>query len=176
MDYYQEKGAAPSVQTLRMDTQVLKSLIFCSTILGMKYLVSVMATMVPNRLAGEFTPEDKPIMEMIFGKNIDKEKYAALKERFTRVVANDQESIPAGLAMLWIAGLVSSSSVPTSDNNPGAVAQSIITFTRVFTVSRIAHSACYYAGVAGMRSVAFLGGYFSSMGAGIVALKGLAGL
>jgi len=47
MDLYNEKNALSF--TLKMDTQVLKSLVLCTGALGVKYLVSVLATVIPNR-------------------------------------------------------------------------------------------------------------------------------
>jgi uncharacterized MAPEG superfamily protein len=130
-------------------------------------------------LCGDVLAEDAWIVDVfqkIFGKNADKETYSSLKTRFARVVGNDLENIPVGLAMLWLAGLASSSSTSSTDNVPSPAAQSVIRLTQVFTVSRLAHSALFYGGVTGVRTVAYLGGFVSSFGAGIVALKGLSGL
>mmetsp|Transcript_18329 Transcript_18329/g.23600 ORF Transcript_18329/g.23600 Transcript_18329/m.23600 type:complete len:177 (+) Transcript_18329:112-642(+) len=176
MDYYQERGGEPVVMTLRMDSQVLRSLILCSSVLGIKYFVSVAATIIPNRLCGDIPPEDKPLWEKIFGKGIDKEAYKLLKDRFERVVRNDLENIPIGLGLLWMAGLVTANAMPTPEGGPSPAAQSVIQLTQVFTVSRLAHSLVFYTGTAYARTFAFMGGFVSSLGAGCIALQGLAGL
>ena len=49
MDYYQEKGEDPLVMALRLDPQLIKSLVLSTTILGMKYLLSVCAKTIPDR-------------------------------------------------------------------------------------------------------------------------------
>jgi len=154
MDLYNEKNALSF--TLKMDTQVLKSLVLCTGALGVKYLVSVLATVIPNRLCGEASAEDLPLLEKILGKDFDKEMYRSIQKRCACVVSNDQESIPVGLAMLWLAGLVTSTSATSSESS-----QSVVRLTQVFTLSRLAHSTAYYFGVPGVRSLAFLGGSLS---------------
>lgn len=135
-------------------------------------MASVFATVIPNRIAGDVPVEDKPILEKVFGKDYDKKYYCSIKERFSRVVANDQEHVPVGLALLWMAGLVVSNATPSSDI---ATPDYVIQLTQLFTISRLAHSGFFYVG-SSFRSFPFLGGLVASWGAGIVVLKGMAGL
>ena len=146
------------IMSLRMDSQVLKSLLFCSSVLGLKYLLSIAASIIPNRLAGDIPPEDEPLWDMLLGKDLNKESFLELKERFNRVVRNDAENIPIGLGLLWMAGLASANASPTPEGGPSAEATSVIRLTQIFTISRLVFSGLFYGGITGARTVAYLGG------------------
>lgn len=86
--------------------------------------------------------------------------------RAQRVVGNDLENIPIGLAILWTAGFAA----------PPDSAGTVATLAQVFCAARIGHSVVYLAGIQYLRSFVFMAGYGATMGAAVVGLKGVGSL
>ncbi|KAL7576313.1 hypothetical protein ACA910_018133 [Epithemia clementina (nom. ined.)] len=165
MDYYQEKGGDPVIPSLRMDPQVFKSLVFTSTILGLKLLFSVCATTISEQYPW--------MLEKLFQKKVGDFSIMEATRRLRRGLDDDLENIPAGLGLLWLAGLTT---LPQNTLTPPttSISTAVIALAQAFAVLRLAHSAFAYAGSAvWYRSIVYLGGVVSSCGAGLFALKGI---
>lgn len=152
---------------------------FCSITQPTDLLSSLPRALLPNYYfaaqSGFAPPEDsylwKPLIgvEQKFGVGEDDKDKELSKSRAMvraqRVVGNDLENIPIGLAILWTAGFAAPDSAGT-----------VATLAQVFCAARVGHSIVYLAGIPYLRSFVFMAGYVATMGAAVVGLKGVGSL
>ena len=73
--------------------------------------------------------------------------------RAQRIIGNDLENIPIGLAILWLAALTC--------NSDSDASKYVATLVQVFVTARVAHTVTFMAGIGGLRTMIFMTGLTS---------------
>lgn len=149
--------------TIAMGPEVFRMLVACTSIIVSKMLLTNLYSAIPSALCGYAPTEDSWIWKSAVGveqthgmaapgtKDKPLQRSKALV-RAQRVIKNDLENIPISLIAFWMAGVAC---------KEGESAAQVIWLTQLFTAARLAHTASYFMGITGLRTVVFLVGYVS---------------
>ena len=101
---------------LRVDTGVLKTVVFCTGAIFAKSFLTVACQGYARVMAGTRPPEDTDSVKQTLGEEVPEqalvlmphvtEEAALVSERWNRIVLNDLENLPLGLTIMCFTALV----------------------------------------------------------------------
>ncbi|KAI8611456.1 hypothetical protein BC830DRAFT_653896 [Chytriomyces sp. MP71] len=156
-----------------MEPASFRPLVLCSIVLAGKFFVTILLQQRATAAAGMRAPEDGTVQGLRprFGEPISVGDNAQLKAHFssarekavrwTRIVANDVESIPFSLVLFTVSALA------------GADTLWLQRAVYVFAAARVCHTVSYAMAVQPLRSLSFVVGWvtvFAALWGAVVAL------